>query len=521
MQDSVVKAVAFDRFLDASQVRRTKWARAGILRQCEHGFYALEEVDRFLRESAHNFGDSPPTWHAIRSGAVVFVPSLEVQAYLGLNESQIRDWRDKLGLEYLKFPGLMGHVRYSRQSLVRAKPQLYPGLPVGIALRATGLARVHTLLKFTGIRRAYGLHRGRGRELYVCEADLVNYLKEHLPPWISPEEWIDECASTDERLMTAHDAGVALGIPRRKLREELDRRGAYYVMRPQDSRAAVRVLPSWVRAEVEHSEPLEAHEVARLFDVGVSTPRTWEFRGHIVCPIPGHVHAEGARYLYRSCWVAILQAGCSANLRRTMSHFVASRLATANPKPLLSLSQAAAYAGVSPATLVHWMRRRAVPYISSPTGAPLFLEAWVRRFRDSPKYHYRPLTAQEVGRLFDVDSGSVTDWQRAGRIRCSVQGHVHDTGDRFLWRSCWIAYLKSHCTQGIQGEMEYFFESRLATNDPPPLLSLRAFAARVGREQRWLSRRIDEGRIEGVWLPNGRICFTEDWITRAGLFSDE
>ena len=276
-------------------------------------------------------------------------------------------------------------------------------------------------------------------------------------------------------------------------------------------RGNIRYCHASTEQAAVRQHPLRAKDVALLFDVHRDIPARWLAKGLIVCPIASHEHPEGSPYLFRLCWIAMLQAICSPQLVESIPAFVDGRLQRKEKIRFVDEKTMCRQAGVTATTLSLWVSRGYVPYIASPSGFKLYSEAWARILRDS-SYVVLPLKAEQVAKLFGVESGVISRWKREGRIQCPILGHTHGPESRFLQRECWIAYLEENCSPALRPQMARFFDSRVAATKPPALLSITDVGHFFGHHPQWVRHALERGALHGLRLPSGVTRFAEEWL---------
>lgn len=324
MAKKIVKFAVLCRALRISSRGRTL-QNAGIIKYVG-GMYSVASVNQFLRKSARNF-EEPPTFDDLMNGRVVLLRAAEIQQrYPELTPAKLHFYRSKGEVAYLRFPAQSeerGAIRYRQSDILRIAQASFDGAPLQTAARMLGL-------KLQGVRKL--LHQGKLERVtnpkdkthaYVSWQSLMKVLRERLPPWISPEDWIEDCEAVSEPLVPLDITALRIGLNKTRASAFLRRSKAMYIAGPKGG-GRIMTSPLWLAAFDERDKVPTASDVGRLFDVNWITVYGWLKKGLIVCPIPGHTHVNGEDYLRRVCWIAILRENCSPGLR--VAHFVTTRL---------------------------------------------------------------------------------------------------------------------------------------------------------------------------------------------------
>lgn len=159
------------------------------------------------------------------------------------------------------------------------------------------------------------------------------------------------------------------------------------------------------------------------------------------------------------------------------------------------------------------LRRLGAHYITNCRNSMLISPLWLRaKFEQEQPFH-----PDALAKLFDVNKSTVMRWSAEGLLVCSIATHNHDGSDAFLKRSCWLRYLRTHCSDGLQRAMWQFLANRTAVGNPQPLLCTADLVRFSGRGKKGLTAWAKRGGLEGIYLPNGTFRTTEAWARRSGL----
>ena len=126
----------------------------------------------------------------------------------------------------------------------------------------------------------------------------------------------------------------------------------------------------------------------------------------------------------------------------------------------------------------------------------------------------RPLQVSDLSRIFDVTEQTIGKWRVLGLLVCPIEDHPHPREAPYLLRSCWIAYVRMHCSPGYERAAWHFVEWRMMQEQPPRLLNLDEVARRLGRTKQMVLAWAHSGVILGVELPSRDWCFEESHVNR-------
>jgi len=186
--------------------------------------------------------------------------------------------------------------------------------------------------------------------------------------------------------------------------------------------------------------------------------------------------------------------------------------------PPIQARKVAAMLGISPkvpqAVFVE-LGRRDAPFVlrkASPKGDTAFVSPlWVSAQFEQDT----PCTASEVARLFGVGPTIPYRWREKGQIRCDAPGHTHTEYDSFLYRPCWLVYLRANCSSNVKGYMYRFMLHRLTVPDPEPLLTATEVAQLAGVSDVAVRQWLQKGTLYGIVTPSGIPRFTRGWVEQA------
>lgn len=358
--------------------RRTirSWVHSGFLVSPSRGIVTIQSVNDFLASIAYNFGDQLPTWESLQNGDLVLLDMHGAAKELDLSVQQFKDAKWRLPIAYIKFP--TGFYRYAQASLQTFYASLEPGLDAQLAAHIMGYRDLENLRTTAGLETTRAVVGKRGGELRVTEASFRRYLRDHLPPWIDVDDWIEECTLSPEPLMTVGEFQTFFPWSAYAIHRELQVRRGLYILRPNGLGMTAMISPQWVYEQLHWDRPLcSAEDLARIFGVGASTVYFWRASGYIDCPIPGHAHEPEDLFLWPLCWLAFLQNNASQELRPVLPALL-HRALTGQATGLVSLGRMAEHTGRSRKVLLAGIHSGKVLAIRTPGGHFRVLLEWVR-----------------------------------------------------------------------------------------------------------------------------------------------
>ena len=126
----------------------------------------------------------------------------------------------------------------------------------------------------------------------------------------------------------------------------------------------------------------------------------------------------------------------------------------------------------------------------------------------------RPLTIRQLGNIFGLDDSTAQWWLRKGQIVCCISGHAHTHEDRYLWYSCWLAYLREHCSPTLRQAMPQFLNHQVFAAEPYRLLGVREAAASLGCDEWRFRVLVHKGLVPCIVAPSGKFRFRPRWVQR-------
>lgn len=306
--DGTVKASLVCQRLKAHIISATRWERSGDLVRIKRGEYLIADVDAFLKNGARNF-DKPPTWDDLDTGRIVLLHPEEAMAQFNIKKERLDGLRRSKHVAYIKFPGGRAGVRYCLATMTKVLggDRNLITLSQTVRILARPIANVRRLIEAGKLERVFNPHNPM--PLHVSHASLAVFLgtQNQLPPWVTPEEWIADCLSTDKPLVGAPEILAMLDIRRRFLPRLLRRHKVWFIRVPRrDPAGRIKISPVWLETHDELKGIYSPEDVARLFSVEVGRVHTWAADGLIVCPLPAHDHSNSP-FLWEMCWAAYLE----------------------------------------------------------------------------------------------------------------------------------------------------------------------------------------------------------------------
>lgn len=180
--------------------------------------------------------------------------------------------------------------------------------------------------------------------------------------------------------------------------------------------------------------------------------------------------------------------------------------------PLKSGKATAIMLGVSTYGIVRELEQRRALFLTRYRS-----DGWVSVFVSPIWIHAQleqdqPLAVTDLAQLFTVHPASVQRWIRSGLVYCLIAEHTHTEHDLPLWRSCWIAYLRSHCTPELQSRMLRFGIWRLTAENPAPLLTSAELMRHFGCSSPTLNNWVQQGKLNAIYTPGGELRCARAWV---------
>lgn len=350
---------------------------------------SVPSLDAFLAECARNFQDKPPTWHDIRSGKYTLVSCKTISQRFRVSRRKVIQYLQHYSLPYLKFPGKNGAVRYlDTNNLCRIfqTEQLQQISTYTIKEAACFLGMTTAAVrKLARTGKLESIARDPKTPKYhppITAASLHLFLKERLPEWIHPEDWIKDCQKGGDRpLVPLAEAAVRLGMPNnRLLLKRLHDLEAWYI--GTGARQPVLVSSLWLEDQEKDMRPLMNNEILRLFGCTSVAVILWRQEERIHCIIPAHTHNATTYSLWRSCWTAILKTSCSPGYEAYIEQFMTTQLGP-NPNQIIDSKEAARLLSTSKAQLEAWAACGKVYGIRTPRGAWHFTRRHILHVRQA------------------------------------------------------------------------------------------------------------------------------------------
>jgi hypothetical protein len=364
---TIVKGSLIQRFLKVDATALSRWHRSGHLVRYARGSYDMTSLDEFIASCARNFDDSPPTWSELRSGALVLLKHSEIVALYNLPRERLQSLQRSTELAHLKLPGLNGGIRYRQTDILRLIDISTPLISSKEAAQILGLETTQVIKVMVAKGKLQSARNFQTpNHVHITTESFIAFLRERLPGWVNPEDWIEDCKCSTQPLVPAAKAAILLGVSQREVVSILKQHRAWYVAAP-DGKRNVMVSPIWLAAQTEYKPPLEVDEIAKIYDVHADTVKRWEKGGLFTCPIPDHPHPTEGNFLWEPCLVAILIANSSPGYQRELVNFIRSRRRGKGPS-LLSTQEAADRLGCGPSQVARMAEKGSILGIRTPTA---------------------------------------------------------------------------------------------------------------------------------------------------------
>lgn len=192
----------------ADWLNRKQLAKS-ILRYKQRASIVAEKFNLLLADCAHNFS-RPPSLEDLESGRLVLIDASGANAKFGFNQKWLWEVAKREGMPFIKFPGLRARVCFSEAALERMKSiDPYTLFFVAAHVIDGSYALLDRLVAAHKLERAYpGFDK---RSKYISFRSFSVFLKELLPSWISPLDWIKIRLATPGRLLLAEEVNQLVG----------------------------------------------------------------------------------------------------------------------------------------------------------------------------------------------------------------------------------------------------------------------------------------------------------------------
>lgn len=178
-----------------------------------------------------------------------------------------------------------------------------------------------------------------------------------------------------------------------------------------------------------------------------------------------------------------------------------------DPRPLLRFRVALSQLGTNKAGLRELLYAQHIRYIRSPNGRlTLIPQSSIEEYLQSCK----PLTSEEISRLFGVNTAAVDYWILKGFMLCPIKAHGHKEQWATLYPSCLVAILRRLLSPGMQPLHWYRMRMRYGGK----LVKDYEIAPAFGVSPRKMQRLAEAGQVCGIKTPAGQWLFTPRQIAR-------
>jgi hypothetical protein len=213
------------------------------------------------------------------------------------------------------------------------------------------------------------------REKTICQDSLIALLRDLLPPWVDPLDWVDDRLECQEPLVALHETAARLGISERQAPRYLHEHRAWFIKASDGSN--IRTSPFWLDAIDETAKPLRLRHIAQLYGQSLNAASFWRLAGLINCPIINHDHSNSP-LLFRQCWIALLLANCSPGFEPHIPYFL-NRQFGAKPIEMIGIMEVKKVLSASYETVNRLALEGKIWAIKSPEGRWRFPRPYIER----------------------------------------------------------------------------------------------------------------------------------------------
>lgn len=279
------------------------WLKATIVNRICH--YDEEGINKLLASCEHTF-PKPPTLDDLLSGRLVLLDGAEVMTRLNLSGHTSVQYKLHMGeLMGIKFGNRWRYSKASVDATLLNKDSVENPFKSGVLSRNLTAHVLGVPVKaIADLVYAGRLQSTKNRP--VALNSLLRLLKELLPNWIEPHDWLHDRLTDDRPLLYTTTVCAQLGLKRRELMRLLDGRYLDYICIARGKKWTL-ISPSSIDLYPYSNTPHAFEQIAWLFGVDEQTVHEWITDGLLFCPIETHDHSVNPAHFYRSCLLAILR----------------------------------------------------------------------------------------------------------------------------------------------------------------------------------------------------------------------
>lgn len=323
--------------------------------------YDCDLIDALFAGCKHNFAQ-PLAVADLLNKKIILIRARSAKEQLTIGPSQRRRDYQSGKLHYIKLPGTC-ELRLTQATInVRSAKR--------VNRQSDKMTVAHIFGCATSAIRFLKLETVPGSYPLIFKPDsLHRCLLEHLPPWITPEEWIEERLSTTQPLLLFVEVAKLLG-GRSRVAEAMQQELLRYVR----IRVKHGFSPESVAEFIAYDEELSDAAICLLYDVGATAVRVWRKNGILTCRIQGH----GPPHQLKQTCVLVM-------LRETLSRSASAKLwldqQLAAKKSLYDVQTAKTHLGISEKNLNRLVQDNKISHIRLPNGRVKFSHSQLERYK--------------------------------------------------------------------------------------------------------------------------------------------
>jgi hypothetical protein len=280
-----------------------RWRQSGFLPATtwinDAAHYSLESIDELLQRDARNFA-VPPTAVALLAGELRLLTNPQIQEFLSLSKGQVASKVENGQLAALK----LNDWRYCYASAYRYKARLAAEnvVPRSFVEHTLGVTEstVGDWVNAGLLETVETAAKQNARPVSI--QSLVALLRQTLPNWIEPRQWLQASQDDPRPLLMMHQLVKHIGL-------DSNGEGASALMENhqlfylQIMGGGLRFTPGSADMVLMREGKVPIQGIANVFGVTTDIVRQWIASNILVCKIHTHFTPE----FYRACLVDLLR----------------------------------------------------------------------------------------------------------------------------------------------------------------------------------------------------------------------
>lgn len=207
----------------------------------------------------------------------------------------------------------------------------------------------------------------------LTKDSLTALLLQLLPPWVSPEDWIEDRLDSKEPLLSIPEVARQLRIKPDDAVRLLRKEKLPYINSPGSKYTRRKVQPDTLRAYLEFGKKLSVNDLRRILCCTTSGFKNWRRNGYLNC----NIHTDHTLITYRSCVLALLRKWLSPGI--APGNWYNARLS--GNRRVYGSVKAAQYLGVSQTKLRKMARMGEIQCLKWPHGQIIITYEQLRKVR--------------------------------------------------------------------------------------------------------------------------------------------